>query len=259
MCLILLAHGVHPRYRLIVAANRDEFYDRPTAVADWWPDRPGVLAGRDLRSSGTWMGVTVSGRFAAITNYREPGAQRADVPSRGSLVVDALTRTGATTDRLGQILRTGDAYNGFSLVVGDRDGVWVGSNRSDAPPHRVGDGVFGLSNHLFGTPWPKVVAGRRALTDALELEGDELVTALLAILDSRDRPDDDRLPDTGVGIELERVLAPVFITSPLYGTRASYVVLFSHDGEVVFVEQVFEHGEPAGGPRRFAFRVQDPL
>jgi uncharacterized protein with NRDE domain len=256
MCLILLAHDLHPRYRLIVAANRDEFYDRPTSPAGWWQDRPDVLAGRDLRSGGTWMGVTRSGRFAAITNYRDPGALRADAPSRGPLVVDALTCTGDPRNRLQQILRKGDECNGFSLVVGDGDGVWVGSNRSAAPPHAVGEGVFGLSNHLFDTPWPKVVAGKRALSDALALEGDALVTALLGMLESRDRPTDDELPDTGVGIELERMFSPMFIASPLYGTRASYVVLLGRDGEVVFVEQTFEHGEPAGEPLWFKFQVE---
>lgn len=256
MCLILLAHDVHPRYRMIVAANRDEFYDRPTAAADWWQRPQGVLAGRDLRSGGTWMGVTRSGRFAAITNYREPGAARADAPSRGHLVVDALTSTGGPRAGLGQILEAGRAYNGFSLLAGNRDGLWVCSNRSEEAPGRVGKGVFGLSNHLFDTPWPKVVAGRQALTGALVLEGDELVDALLGMLGSRDRPVDDQLPDTGVGIALERVLAPMFITSPSYGTRASYVVLFDRDGEAVFVEQSFERGEPAGEPLRFEFRIE---
>jgi uncharacterized protein with NRDE domain len=256
MCLILLAHDVHPRYCLVVAANRDEFYNRPTSSADWWQDSPGVLAGRDLRSGGTWIGVTRSGRFAAITNYREPGATRADARSRGHLVVDALTCTGDPRGGLQRILDAGAAYNGFNLVAGDRDGLWVCSNRSAEPPSRVGKGVFGLSNHLFDTPWPKVVAGRRALSDALALEGDELVTTLFGMLESRDRPGDDRLPDTGVGIELERVFSPMFITSPTYGTRASYVVLFDRDDGVTFVEQTFERGEPAGEPVRFAYRIE---
>lgn len=256
MCLILLAHGAHPRYRLIVAANRDEFYDRPTARADWWQDPPGVLAGRDLRSGGTWMGVTRSGRFAAITNYREPGALRADAPSRGQLVIDALTCDDRPLCFLQQAMNGGGAYNGFNLLVGEGDDLCFYSNRSKEPPREVGYGVFGLSNHLLDTPWPKVVAGKRALSDALPLEDDELVEALLTILEIRQPAVDDSLPDTGVGIEVERVLSPMFITSAVYGTRASYVVLFDRDGEVTFVEQTFERGEPAGEPLRFSFQVQ---
>ncbi len=256
MCLILLAHDVHPRYRMIVAANRDEFYDRPTAAADWWQRPRGVLAGRDLRSGGTWMGVTRSGRFAAITNYREPGAARADAPSRGHLVVDALTSTGGPRAGLGQILEAGRAYNGFSLLAGNRDGLWVCSNRSEEAPGRVGKGVFGLSNHLFDTPWPKVVKGRDELTAALKFEGDELIDSLLGLLGDREVPHDDELPDTGVGLEYERVLGSKFIMSQGYGTRASYAVLFDRSGEVTFVEQTFEQGEPADTPLRFAFQMQ---
>ena len=256
MCLILIANDVHRRYRLVVAANRDEFYERPTARADWWQDAPGVLAGRDLQSGGTWIGVTRSGRFAAITNFRDPGAMRDDAPSRGHLVVDALTGTDHPLICLQETLRTGEAYDGFSLLAGDRDGLWVHSNRSAEPPRQVGRGVFGLSNHLFDTPWPKIVTGRRALSDALVLEGDELVAALLEILDRRESAADDELPDTGVGVSLERVLSPIFISSPMYGTRASYVVLFDRDGEVTFVEQTFDRGEPVGEPLRFAFQVQ---
>ena len=239
-----------------MAANRDEFYERPTAPAGWWRDPPGVLAGRDLRSGGTWMGVTRRGRLAAITNYRDPGATRADAPSRGHLVIDALTRPGGLQAIVEHIVESSSAHNGFSLLAGGRDGLWVCSNRSEEPPLEVGEGVYGLSNRLFDAPWPKVVAGKRALSEALALEGDALMFALLEILASRERPPDDELPDTGVGIELERVLSSAFITSPTYGTRASYVVLFDRDGEVTFVEQTFERGEPAGEPLRFEFHVQ---
>jgi uncharacterized protein with NRDE domain len=256
MCLILLAHDVHSRYRLVVAANRDEFYERPTARSDWWRDLPGVLAGRDLQSGGTWIGVTRSGRFAAITNYREPGGTHADAPSRGQLVVDALTCAGGPHTAQLRIMETGGDYNGFNLLAADRHGVWVCSNRSADPPRRVERGVFGLSNHLFDTPWPKVMTGRDEMSAALGFEGDELVDALLALLSDREVPDDDELPETGVGITYERVLGPKFIVSPSYGTRASYVVLFDRNGEITFVEQSFDRGEPAGEPLRFSFHVQ---
>jgi uncharacterized protein with NRDE domain len=256
MCLILIANDAHPRYRLVIAANRDEFYERPTARADWWNDAPGVLAGRDLQSGGTWMGVARSGRFAAVTNFRDPGAMRDDAPSRGGIVLGALTTSSSLDDYLTQVEADGEIYNGFNLLAGDGGGLRVYSNRHEAPARPIGEGVFGISNHLFDTPWPKVVGGREALTGALDFEGDALVNALLSLLDDREIPPDEELPDTGVGIEYERVLGSRFITSEVYGTRASYVVLFDRDGEVTFVEQTFDHGEPVGDPLRFAFQVQ---
>jgi uncharacterized protein with NRDE domain len=258
MCLILIANDVHRRYRLVVAANRDEFYERPTARADWWQDAPGVLAGRDLQSGGTWMGVTRSGRFAAITNFRDPGAMRDDAPSRGGLVLGALTTSLPFDDYLAKVASEGARYNGFNLLAGDGGGLRVYSNRHEAPARPIGKGVFGISNHLFDTPWPKVVEGREALTRAMDFEGDALVSALLSLLDDREIPPDDELPDTGVGIEFERVLGSKFITSEVYGTRASYVVLFDRDGEVTFVEQTFDRGEPAGEPLQFSFDIEDP-
>jgi uncharacterized protein with NRDE domain len=256
MCLILIANDVHPRYRLVVAANRDEFYERPTARAEWWQDLPGLLGGRDLQSGGTWMGVTRSGRFAAVTNFREPGAMRDDAPSRGGLVLGALTTPSSLDDHLAQVASEGDRYNGFNLLASDDGGLWVYSNRHEAPPRPIGEGVFGISNHLFDTPWPKVVNGREQLTEALEFEGNALVAALLSLLADREVPPDDELPDTGIGVDFERVLGSSFIASPAYGTRASYAVLFDRDDEVTFVEQSFERGEPAGDPVRFDFHLE---
>jgi uncharacterized protein with NRDE domain len=256
MCLILLAHDVHPRYRLVVAANRDEFYERPTAPTSWWEDEPAVLGGRDLRSGGTWMGVTRNGRFAAITNLRELGKVRADAPSRGGLVLDGLTTDLAPDRYLEGVRSAAGAYNGFNLLVGDGQGLWVYSNRGGVPPREVGRGVFGLSNHLLDTSWPKVEGGKKELEQALELAGEELADRLLELLGDRSVPPDDALPDTGVGLEFERALAPRFIVSPVYGTRASYAVLFDRSGEVVFVEQVFEDGRAVGEPTRFSFRIE---
>ncbi len=255
MCLILFANEVHPRYRLVVAANRDEFYERPTAPATWWADEPSVLAGRDLRSGGTWMGVTRGGRFAAVTNFREPGRTRDDAPSRGGLVLASLTDDRAPSRYLGEVETVADAYNGFNLLAGDRHGLWVFSNRDPDPPRQVESGIFGLSNHLLDTPWPKVARGRGWLEDALTLESDALTDHLLELLVDRAEPPDGDLPDTGVGLEMERLLAPAFIVTPVYGTRASYVVLLDRSGEITFVEQTFDEGRPSGDPRRFRFKV----
>jgi uncharacterized protein with NRDE domain len=255
MCLILLAHDLHPRYRLILAANRDEYFDRPSAAADWWPDHPGVLAGRDLQGGGTWMGVTRTGRWSAITNFREPD-KIAEAPSRGGLVLAALT-SGHGPDRfLRGVQAEAVAYNGFNQLVGDDRSLWYYSNRGSDPPRQLDRGLYGLSNHLLDTSWPKVEGGKRELANALDLEGEALVEQLLELLGDRSVPPDDDLPDTGVGLDFERILAPRFIVSPVYGTRTSYVLLIDRNGEVVLVEQQLDKGRPRGRSVRFVLQIE---
>ena len=255
MCVVLMALDAHPAYSLVVAANRDEFYARPTRSMHWWDEEPGLLAGRDLRSGGTWMGVTRSGRFAVVTNYREPGRTDPHAPSRGLLVTGALTSEASPSAYLEQLAAEGHRYNGFNLVAGDGSLLWAYSNRSGRPPEVVPPGVHGLSNELLDTPWPKVTTGKRELEAALLLQGEELVERLLGVLADRHVPADEDLPETGVGLEMERALGSRFVATPSYGTRASYVVLVGRDGAVAVVEQGFDHGEPDGPPRRFDFRV----
>ena len=256
MCLILAANDVHPDYRLVVAANRDEFYDRPAEPVAWWADEPRVLAGRDLQSGGTWLGVTRGGRFAAITNYREPGRMDPDAPSRGGLVLASLTDDRGPARFMEEVQQVAGAYNGFNLLAGDLHGLWICSNRDDAQQIRIGKGVFGLSNHLLNTPWPKVAGGTAELESALDLQGDALVERLLEVLADRTVPPDDDLPETGVGLEMERLLGSRFIVSPIYGTRASYVVLIGRNDRVTFVEQIFDLGEPAGPPTTIEFGIR---
>jgi len=256
MCLILVADDVHPDYRLVVAANRDEFYDRPAAPIAWWADEPRVLAGRDLQSGGTWLGVTRGGRFSAITNYREPGNMNPDAPSRGGLVLASLTDDRGPARYMDEVQQVAGAYNGFNLLAGDHDGLWICSNRDGAPPVKIGRGVFGLSNHLLNTPWPKVANGRRDLETALTLSGDPLIERLLEMLADRAVPPDNDLPNTGVGLEMERLLGSRFIVSPIYGTRASHVVLIGRNDRVTIVEQTFEQGSPAGPPVKIEFGIR---
>jgi uncharacterized protein with NRDE domain len=245
MCLLLLANEAHPRYRLIAAANRDEFYARPTARLGWWDDRPEVLAGRDLEHRGAWMGVTRGGRFAALTNYREPGERIPGAASRGLLVSEFLAGSGGAIEFCRKLGRSAEAYNGFNLVLGDGERlVWL-SNRGGGPLV-LQPGVYGLSNHLLGTPWPKLVGGLDELRAGLELDGDELVDHALALLADRAIPPDDQLPDTGFGVEWERILGARFIVSPDYGTRSSSVLLLHRDGGGLFVEQTFDRGDPRG-------------
>jgi len=250
MCLLYLAACSHPRYRLIAAANRDEFYARPTARASWWEDDDRVLAGRDLEHGGTWMGATRFGRFAALTNYRDAGERIPGAPSRGLLVSEFLTGRASAEEFSGALVRRGGDYDGFNLIVGDGERlVWL-SNRAGEPV-TLAPGVHGLSNHLLGTPWPKLEGGLDEFRASLELEGDELVDASLSLLADRTIPPDDQLPDTGFGLEWERILGARFIVSPEYGTRSSSVVLLDREGGGLFVEQTFENGESRGDPVRF--------
>lgn len=243
MCLILFAYNAHPSYRLILAANRDEFYDRPSREADFWTEDPRVLAGLDLQGKGTWLGVTKTGKFAAVTNYRDPLSSKASAPSRGKLVSDYLTGALDPEPYLKNVMARSQDYNGFNLLLGDPDSLWVYSNRGVAK--RLRPGVYGLSNHLLNTPWPKVERGKRLLKKALDKKGDQLEDALFDVLADRRMPSDDQLPDTGVAKEWERILSPLFITSPFYGTRSSTVLLLAKNRRIRFTERVFnEHSAP---------------
>ncbi len=237
MCTLLLAWQVDPARPLIVAANRDEFRARPTEAARFWPEAPQLLAGRDLQAGGTWLGVTREGRFAALTNVREPGVRAAPgAPSRGRLVVDFLRGTLAPVDYLAGL--EVDAYAGFNLVVGDVDSLWYLSNRS-GEPRAVPPGVHGVSNAGLDTPWPKVQRGRARLGE-LVATGSATPEQLLALLADETVAGDAELPDTGVGLVMERMLAPLFIAGPMYGTCSATVVVFHADGRVVFVERTLD-------------------
>lgn len=250
MCLILLAHDVHPTYRLVVAANRDEFYARPTAPAAFWSDAPDVLGGRDLNAGGTWMGVTRAGRFAAVTNVRDMAPPPADAPSRGHLVGDFLRGGDEPRAYLDALAARGDAFAGFNLLVGDGHSLgWI-SNRGGAP-RMLRRGVYGLSNALLDTPWPKVVRGKEAMRDALAGPEEMLERALFTALRDEAWAPDASLPDTGVGLDRERVLSSLFIVSPEYGTRASTVLLVARDGRTTFVERRVTPGTPEMEERRF--------
>jgi uncharacterized protein with NRDE domain len=150
----------------VVAANRDEFFSRRTAAADFWDDAPDVLAGRDLEAGGTWLGVSRSGRFAALTNFRDPARNKTGAPSRGELVSRFLTGLKSHEAYLAELESCADCYNGFNLVFGDPDGLWCFSNCGEGE-RQLASGVYGLSNHLLDTPWPKVARGKSALNAAL--------------------------------------------------------------------------------------------
>ncbi len=253
MCLILFAYRAHAAYRLVVAANRDEWLRRPTAPAAFWDDAPGLFAGRDLEQRGTWLGVTTTGRFAAITNFRDPGRQRPGAPSRGRLVSDFLRSDAAPVAYLQRVRSEAAAYNGFSLLVGDGAGLCYFSNR-EHEIRGLAPGIYGLSNGLLDAPWPKVRLGKARL--ARQLDDGVDADALLALLDDRRAAPDAELPQTGVGLDWERQLSPLRVLADGFGTRSSTALLVGTDGEVAVAERSFDDGgRPSATVReRFAIR-----
>ena len=253
MCLILFAWKMHENFPLVLAANRDEFYERPSAPAAFWEDAPDLLAGRDLREGGTWLGITRAGRFAALTNYRDPASLKIGAPSRGRLVSDYLRCREIPEVYLRRIAPDADRFNGFNLLVGNPDDLFCFSNRGAR--ERLDPGIYGLSNRLLDTPWPKIERGKTALLALLKEKKALSPDALFALLVDRTQPPDDRLPDTGVGLEWERILSPLFIESSVYGTRSSTVLLIDRRGSVTFVERVFNGTADPWMTARFDFRI----
>lgn len=253
MCLILFGYRCHPAFSLVLAANRDEFHDRPTDPAGFWDDAPHILAGRDRTAGGTWLGVTRGGRFAALTNIREPARQQSNAPSRGVLVADYLRGNTPPGAYLHALTDDAERYNGFNLLVGDRTELWYYANRA-ARPRRLEPGLYGLSNALLDAPWPKVTRGRHGLAAILDNPDGPRPEALLELLADRSPPPDHELPDTGVGLARERRLAPLFIDGEHYGTRSSSVLLIGDD----HAELIERSHDGTGGERRFRIRFNDP-
>lgn len=234
MCLIVFAWRPDHATPLIVAANRDEFYARPTLPLAAWEDYPGLYAGRDLEAGGTWLGIAPDGRFAALTNVRDPD-QPVGPRSRGELVATFLQGKQPPLEYLQQVARRASDYSGFNLLVGDGEQLCYFNPRI-GPPAAVAPGVHGLSNAALNTPWPKLLNARSALEAGLEQPETGRLVALLT--DNR-QPDDNELPETGVGLVTERLLSSVFIASPTYGTRASTVLIVHADGRREMLEHSF--------------------
>ncbi|MDX2286577.1 MAG: NRDE family protein [Bacteroidia bacterium] len=245
MCLAVVAWKVHPRFPLVLAANRDEFYARGAARAGWQAGSPEFWGGRDLEAGGTWLGLDRSGRWALVTNYRDPSERKPGAPSRGQLPLAYLAGGAAPAAFAGELALHASAYAGFNLLAGDRDSLAWYSNRG-GPPQSLAPGVYGLSNRLLDTPWPKLLRARRALEASLALdEADAIREALFALLLDPSPAPDDQLPQTGVPLEWERRLSPVFIQSPEYGTRVSTVLIREAEGRMLAEERAHV---PAGPP-----------
>ena len=244
MCLVVFAWKARPGLTLAVAANRDEYHRRPTARAAFWPGAPDVLAGRDLEAGGTWMGVTRAGRFAFLTNHRDPPAHRDGAPSRGALVAEFLKGEAPPGDFLRKKESEAALFNGFHLVVGDLSGLWYLTNTaggSGSLPRRLAPGIHGLSNGPLDDPWPKTTRSKSRLEGLLGGATPPDPAPLLDLLADRERAGDADLPSTGVPLEWERLLSAPFVESESYGTRSSTALLVTLEG-VRFVERTFETG-----------------
>ena len=238
MCLILFSWQQIAGYPLILAANRDERYDRPTHPLHNWQEPSGIVGGRDLQAGGSWLAADYRGRFAAVTNVRDQGLVRDDARSRGGLITDFLTNDQPLDSWLERLRRTRDQYSGFNLLVGDlasRRLVFY-SNQSNLL-EQVTPGLYGLSNGELNEPWPKVERGKALLSECLQVAGPPNVANLLTLLSDAHQPDESQLPDTGVSLAAERALAPITIRGDLYGTCSSSVVLAQADGLIAMHEQ----------------------
>lgn len=255
MCLIFLSLRQHPTYKLVLAANRDEFYARKTAPAEFWSDHPYVLGGRDLQAGGTWMGITLQGRISLVTNYRDPRHIDPNALSRGKLVSDFLAGKESPEAYLQDLEKYKTSYNGFNLIVGTAESLWYYSNYRDGIAE-IGPGLHGLSNHLLETPWPKVARGKEKMATLLQ-QPTVTPDALFDMLYDDTIAADAQLPDTGVGLDRERMLSSMFIKSPVYGTRCSTIVLIDHHNHVTFAERIFNTQTFQHTTQQFQFDIKD--
>ena len=254
MCLAVIALDAHPRYALVAAANRDEFHARPAAAAHRWSDaNGGIVAGRDLEQGGTWLGVARDGRFAFVTNVREPGRHDPHAPTRGALVPALLRDPRPVAAALAEWVAAAHDYNGFNLVCADAQAAAFGSNRGPRVL-ALARGIHGVSNAGLDTPWPKLVRAKAGLARWIA-SGDDALDTLWPVLADTTRAADHELPDTGIARDRERLLSSPFIVSATYGTRCSTLVTLSRDGEARFVERSFDASGTATGEVAFRFRL----
>lgn len=242
MCIAYLSLGAHPHWPVFIAANRDEFHERAALTARPWPEAPEVIAGRDLTAGGTWLGLSRSQqRWALLTNFRDPGAQRDGLESRGHLVSHFLQNDASPEEYTKYIHSRANHYNGFNLIVGQGAHAWyVGNHAASTGPVALAAGRYALSNHALDTPWPKVERLRSRL-DALTPAGRELeLEPIYETLRDGVQPEDHALPNTGLSLEMERLLSSIFIVSPAYGTRCSTIIALDADGKGIFSETTYD-------------------
>ena len=255
MCLLLIASRIHQDYKLIVAANRDEFYSRPAAPADFWNDHPDLLAGKDLEAGGTWLGITQNGRFSAITNFRNfHNPVKENAPSRGKLTTDFLLAKNSMQSYTEKLQNSSSDYNGFNLIYGIKDDLFYYSNQTKIEI-RLTKGIYGLSNALLDTPWTKIKRSKKRFSEILDKD-DKEIENIFALLNDKETAPDKELPDTGLDKEREKALSSIFIKTPKYGTRCSTVLLIDKNDNVEFIETTYHpEGDNFSGVK-FEFKIK---
>jgi uncharacterized protein with NRDE domain len=251
MCLVVFAYKTHPKYKFILAANRDEFYERPTSSADWWEDHE-ILAGRDLKAKGTWMGVDRMGRFAAVTNFRDIKNIKEEARSRGDLSVNFLIGNQSSEDYSKKVFQEGPQYNGFNLLTLDEEMTHV--SNYDKQVNVLQPGVFGLSNALLDTSWPKVNRAKEFFHSKIDGEFD--LNDLITLMQNTDMASDLELPETGLSIEMERAVSAMCIRTENYGTCCSTAITIDYDGNVEFLEKSYPVGDRKEELKSFSFETQ---
>ena len=253
MCLIFLSYNQNKEYPLVILANRDEFYNRPTQSANYWNENPRILGGKDLEGGGTWMGITKNGYMAMLTNYRDIANIKNNAPTRGKLVSDYLTGEFKTKEYLLALSQTASQFNGYNLIAGTFDDPWYYSNYQQKIV-RLGTGLYGLSNGLLNSNWPKVEAGKLMLAPLL-LKSTLNKEELFKTMTNEVMAENEKLPSTGLTLEKERMLSPMFIKTDGYGTRCTTLITVDKKGEVEFIERPFENGKPSGVENNFTFQL----
>ena len=254
MCLITFALNEHPDYPLILAANRDEFYERPTSYADFWEEHPDVLGGRDLRGGGTWMGATQAGKIAAVTNYRDPENISDTAKTRGDLTKDYLLSAEPAEPYMERVAQAANLYNGFNLLLFEEQKAFYFSNYGEAPAV-LEKGIFGLSNALLDTPWPKLEKLKTGFECVIQSDFD--ANTLLDLLTDSEMADDQHLPATGVPYKWEKALSAICIATPTYGTCCSTVILVDRLGNISFTEKSFPVGIREAKTVSFSLKTAD--
>ena len=253
MCLIFLSFNQHPDYPLIIAANRDEFYDRPATALGLWPEYPNILAGKDLTGGGTWLGVTKSGYFAMLTNYRDMASIKANAPTRGKLVLDYLAGEFDPSNYLLALDASSSLYNGYNIILGTLNDPWYYSNQNHEM-FRLGTGLYGLSNALLDTNWPKVDSGKEKFKQIIEQESLDF-EALMSFMYDKTLASDENLPDTGIGYEKEKLLSSMFIELPGYGTRNTTLLVKDKNDNVQLIERTYYHKDNSTSELKFEFSI----
>ncbi len=255
MCLILFSLNQHPQYKFILAANRDEFFNRPTKEAGYWRENKNIIGGRDLNSGGTWLGVTKTGRLIAITNYRDLSNENKNARSRGLISKDFLINSQSNNSFLNNIYPVKNEYSGFNLLLSDNsfETITHYSNISDKT-EILEEGTHGLSNHLLDTPWPKIQYGKDQLTTLLNQETIHTYD-IISILKNNIEAPDKLLPDTGISYELEKKLSPVFISMKGYGTRCSTALIIDYNNNVSFLEISYDDNKEVINEKQFKFWI----